>query len=83
LWIADERNRAHHEEHEDHEGDKASYRPLFVLFVSFVVRIMGWEEDANHKSMPHREEPEMRQERREVGRSLLFLQDRRLSLTIY
>jgi hypothetical protein len=56
---------------------------FFVLFVSFVVRIMGWEEDANHKSMPYREEPEMRQERREVGRSLLFLQDRRLSLTIY
>ncbi len=30
---------------------------LFVLFVSFVVRTMGWEKDANHKSMLHREEP--------------------------
>ena len=36
---------------------------LFVLFVSFVVRTMGREKDANHKSMLHTEEPEEDEDR--------------------
>ena len=31
----------------------------FVLFVSFVVRTMSWKNEANHKSMLHREEPKI------------------------
>ena len=35
--------------------------------MSFVVRTMGWEEDANHKSMLHREEPLKKSHPRKSG----------------
>jgi hypothetical protein len=28
-----------------------------IFFVLFVVRTMGWEKDANHRSMLHGDEP--------------------------
>ncbi|MGD0820689.1 MAG: hypothetical protein ABSA71_08080 [Desulfomonilia bacterium] len=69
----------HHEGHEEHEEDLktrtntlGSIEPVndfkrLSFFVSFVVRTMGWEEDANHESMLHREEPLKKSHLRESG----------------